>query len=134
MIVDASVATKWLVREDGLEAARDLLRSSEPLLAPDLIRLEVGHALWKKVRLEQIASDVAERGYVALPAFFQTLTPTGSLLAAAFDLAERLVHPAYDCVYLALALAEDSLVVTADKGFIEAARVGGYASRVKSYR
>jgi predicted nucleic acid-binding protein len=45
------------------------------------------------------------------------LLPTGSLLESAIRTAIDLDHPAYDCVYLALAVENDCRFVTADEGF-----------------
>ena len=40
---------------------------------------------------------------------------TGPLVPRAMDLARRLDHPVYDCVYLALAEREHAALVTADQ-------------------
>jgi len=37
VIVDASVALKWFVEEEGSSDAADLIAASNPRLAPDLI-------------------------------------------------------------------------------------------------
>jgi predicted nucleic acid-binding protein len=42
------------------------------------------------------------------------LSPTGPLLPRAMEVARRLDHPVYDCVYLALAEREHAAFVTAD--------------------
>jgi predicted nucleic acid-binding protein len=41
LVVDASVACKWFVEEDGSQAAEALLDSGSTLLAPDLLVPEV---------------------------------------------------------------------------------------------
>jgi predicted nucleic acid-binding protein len=46
------------------------------------------------------------------------LLPTRSLLESATRIAIDLDHPAYDCLYLALAVENDCRFVTADEGFI----------------
>jgi predicted nucleic acid-binding protein len=48
------------------------------------------------------------------------LRPSAPLAVRAFHLAERLDHPIYDCVYLALAEALDTALVTADGRFATA--------------
>ena len=48
MVIDASVAFKWLVEEDDSALAIGLL-GHEDLLAPGLILAEVGNALWKRI-------------------------------------------------------------------------------------
>ena len=52
IIVDASVAVKWVVSEAGSEAAVALLR--EPLGAPSLWLSEASNALWAKVMRREL--------------------------------------------------------------------------------
>jgi predicted nucleic acid-binding protein len=46
LVVDASVAAKWLVTEPLSDKALDVLGSSDELYAPDLLLAEVGNILW----------------------------------------------------------------------------------------
>ena len=46
------------------------------------------------------------------------LLPTRTLLSAATSIAIELDHPAYDCVYAALAVANNCSFVTADESFV----------------
>jgi predicted nucleic acid-binding protein len=46
-VVDASVALKWVIDEDGSEAAGALLLE-EPLAAPDLLMVECANVLWTR--------------------------------------------------------------------------------------
>ena len=50
VVVDASVAVQWFAREAGSEAAARLVEGDQPLIAPDIMPLEVANALWKKTR------------------------------------------------------------------------------------
>lgn len=56
VVVDASLAAKWIVNEEGTEAAVNLLErwAGEDFLvaAPCLIFVEVANALYKRVRRE----------------------------------------------------------------------------------
>jgi predicted nucleic acid-binding protein len=49
------------------------------------------------------------------------LHPTEPLLPRAMDLARRLKHPVYDCVYLALAERERARFVTTDQRLLRRA-------------
>ena len=122
LVVDASVAVKWFVREDGQEAARALLGSNEPLVAPDLLVAEVGNILWKKVRLQEIPPAQAQAAMVVLPHCFERLVPAANLHERALSLALTLDHPLYDCLYLACAEAQNAPFVTADNRLIEITR------------
>ena len=50
------------------------------------------------------------------------LLPTRSLLDAATLIAIDLVHPVYDCLYIALATADDCRFVTADERLLRKVR------------
>lgn len=122
LIVDASVAVKWVAEEPGSASARDLAESGSPLIAPDLVLLEVGSALRKKLARGIIAPTQASGGVGAVERAFAELASTRLLSAPAIKLALELNHPVYDCVYLALASREAIPFVTADERLFEAAR------------
>lgn len=98
LVVDASVAVKFLVREPGNEEARRLLAIPDPLIAPDWILAEAANTFWKKVKRSELLVVHAERHLTDLPRFFETLHPSADLVADAFDWSIRLRHPVYDCV------------------------------------
>ena len=123
MIVDASVAVKWFTAEALHEEARALLTGSEPLLAPDVLAAEFANAMWTKVRQQEIEETDAVRAIAAVSGRGQPqLERSAPLVPRAFELASALDHPVYDCVYLALAEALDTVLVTADRRFVEAAQ------------
>jgi predicted nucleic acid-binding protein len=114
LIVDASVAAKWLVDEEhGAEAIA--LFDRDLLIAPDLLPTEVRNALLARVRRGLNSPDKARRAEAAVDSFEVALAPTGTLLGRAFELGLSLAHPIYDCVYLALALERELTLVTADR-------------------
>lgn len=128
MIVDASVVVKWFVLEDGHEQARSLLLADEPLLAPDLLAVEVANALWAKVRRQELGQAQAVRAIAAVGEGGEPrLRPSAPLLSAAFELATALEHPVYDCLYVALARSMDDRLWTADTALARAARRHGVA-------
>lgn len=119
-VIDASVAVKWFVAENLHDEARVLLdRQADRLLAPDLLPIEVANVAWKKVRLEELLAAEAARLVSALLGGIPALHPSAALLPRALALAADLDHPVYDCLYLALALREDAVLVTADRRFHE---------------
>ena len=130
LVVDASVAVKFLVREDDTELARRLLTIADPLIAPDWLLIEAASSFWKKVRKSELLEIHAERHLASLPAFFQKFYPACELVGAALSLSIRLRHSAYDCLYAALAIREDCRVATADDALIAAMERGGLGGRV----
>ena len=117
VVVDASVAAKWLATEPGSKAAEALL--DDDLVAPDLLYAEVANILWKKtMRGEMTAETVglAARWLLHVP---MRIHDGAALFAESVALAQRLKHPAYDCFYLAAALRSDCWLVTADRRLYE---------------
>lgn len=115
VVIDASVALKWVLDETGQEAADALL--DEELVAPSLMLIEAANALWRRSRRGEISGEEARERLAELQGAPVTLVPIDYDLLAAADLANTLGHPVYDCLYLALALRENTHVVTADSRF-----------------
>ena len=120
MIVDASVAFKWLYSEADSQAATELL-ARDDLAAPDLIDVEIGQALTKKVRQRALDRSSAEQLWRLWPALPLARRPSASLRDDAFALSLRLNAAFPDCLYLALALALNDQMITADARFVGAA-------------
>ncbi len=114
LVIDASVAVKWVVEEEGTAEAL-ALRHGARLIAPDLLIAECGNILWKKVRRQELSSEEALLAARLLQGADVELLPGRSLLEAAVRIAVEIDHPAYDCLYLALAVATECRFVTADR-------------------
>lgn len=114
-VVDASVAVKWVVPEILSEQSDRLLGGGEALIAPDLLLTEAANALWKKIRRRELSAAEANRALDVISASGIVLYAAQPLLARALAMAQRLEHPVYDCVYVALAERERATLVTADE-------------------
>ena len=79
--------------------------------------LEAANALWKRSRRGEISLEEAGERLSELFNAPVTAIPIEDDLLAATTLAHRLGHPVYDCLYLALAVREQTQVVTADRRF-----------------
>jgi predicted nucleic acid-binding protein len=112
-VVDASVAVKWVVEEDGTAAAL-ALRKRGLLIAPELLVAECANILWKKKQRSELSKREALFAARLLARADMELVSTRALLASATEIAIDLDHPAYDAFYLALALARNCRLVTAD--------------------
>jgi predicted nucleic acid-binding protein len=121
-IFDGCVAVKWLIVEDDSEAARRLLDAGQPELAPSLVLAELGNAVWKQFRKGLWSEAQARAANAAIPRFFSRLVPIEELTPRAGEMVITLVHPIYDCIYLALAERERLPLITVDQRLIEASR------------
>ena len=121
MVVDASVALKWRFREvDSHLAERLLVR--EDLIAPDILQIETRYVITKLVRQRAISVGDARGPWLAALEARVALTDSGPLLEVAFELSLRLGAGFYDCVYLALAIETNDVMVTADDRFVRSVR------------
>ncbi len=120
LVVDASVAVKWLVAENGSDVARALAAGDDDLYAPRLMACEVANALWRKARLGEIGRSEAGTMMESMPGMPVRWSADETVSADAVRLALALDRPVYDCVYLALAHRVGAAVVTADLHFANA--------------
>src|SRR5260370_35297591 len=123
VLIDASVAVKWVVEEQGSDEA--ILLLDRQLFAPDLLCPECANILWKKVARGELRPDEAEVAARTLAAAEIELVAMRPYLAPAMTLAIELGHPAYDCIYLAVALRLAITCVTADQRLIQRIRQVG---------
>jgi predicted nucleic acid-binding protein len=113
LVIDASIAVKWVVEEKGTPYAL-ALRGRALFLAPDLLVAECANIFWKKTQRRELARDEALLAARLLAAGEIELVPTRNFLKSATALAIALGHPAYDCLYMAVALDRGCPFVTAD--------------------
>jgi len=126
IVVDASVAIKWLVEEPGSDWAMALHDGTPALIGPELLYAECNSALWKLRRRGFVAGEAHLDLLDRLADFDVTFVACGHALhRQALALATRLDHPAYDCLYLALALSRGAAPATADARFARVLRRDG---------
>ncbi len=119
IVVDASVAAKWLFAETDTPKARLLLREIRKgnlqSLAPDILPAEIANSLSKRVFRGMLEALEAEAQFERFRRSCPALIGNGFLATAALQLALRYRHSIYDCLYVALAMATPCDLVTADE-------------------
>lgn len=115
IVVDASVALKWVVEENGSDKAAAL--SNESLFAPSIWMVEAGNALWRLARRGEISQAEARDRLSRLRRAPVTIFGIEADTDAALELSLQIDHPIYDCLYLALAIRVGVPLITADQKF-----------------
>lgn len=123
IVVDASVAVKWLIPETGEEAAKQLLADRQSLVAPALIRLEVTAAVLRAFRENRLgqadARAVIGEWHQMLQDGIVHLIPDDELYPSAVEIGFKSRHALQDCLYLATALTMKAQLITADRTMVE---------------
>lgn len=119
LVVDCSVAAKWVLDEPGNAAAVDLLhkdRSGEiALIAPDLLLTEFASLIAKRIRRNLMQSNEARDAFRLMKESAPVLFEARTLLDGAFELAIATQLSVWDSVYLALAIEINCPMITADR-------------------
>jgi predicted nucleic acid-binding protein len=122
LVVDTSVAVKWVVPENptnieaDTSAALNLL--SRQMIAPDCMLAEFANAMFKKIRRQEISKEQARESLSVLSDLV-TFLPTPLFVGPAFELSTQLSHPVHDCLFLVVAIQHDAQLVTADQKFVD---------------
>ena len=116
-VVDASVAFAWFAEMPHSEQAVTLLDAQPDiqLLAPDLVLVELLNAGWKAQRQGAITLDQFLAIGDLAPGLWSELVSAATLLKSAQRWCRALDHPAYDCLYLALAEMRSAVLLTQDQ-------------------
>lgn len=120
LVVDASVALKWVLPERDSHLAQALATGDEELLVPDFWLGEATNVLWLQVRKGIFTPDEAREGLVLLRAQVKP-TPTTDLDLhdVALEIGLAADHSTYDTLYLAFAIAIGARgVVVSDARFV----------------
>ena len=122
VIVDASLALKWVVQEEHTEDAVTLRdrwgEAGEPLVAPPIFRPEVTNALHQRVRRGDILRSDAVDMLDVLTSAVAMGEPV-SLYSRALALAGELsMGSTYDALYVALSESEGCEMWTADQRLV----------------
>lgn len=130
LVIDASVALKLFMDEEGSAEAAELLARNEWLIAPDLITAELANAFWRVQRAGKMTLDQQRDAMPRVTALLSEVLPLRPLATMAMTMARVLNHPAYDCFYLSLAEQRNATFVTADRRFIAWVAGSEWAKRV----
>lgn len=122
LVIDASIAVKWVLPEPGSDQAGALLvaLASGKLTVeiPDICVAEITSVLWKRCRRDELTPRQARRAQALLLEALPSPTPSVQLVPAALEIALAYRHSVYDCIYVALAELRRCPLVTADRPLV----------------
>jgi predicted nucleic acid-binding protein len=120
LVVDASVAVKWLFEEPDSDRAEALLARAGAsdrlkLVAPAILAAEIANALWRRMRRGDMDRQKTLETHNRFEEICPLLLPIEDLVQRALELAIDSRHPVYDCLYVALAEELSADLITADE-------------------
>jgi predicted nucleic acid-binding protein len=120
VVVDASVAVKWVLPEDHSEAALRVLESGVGMIAPAHWLAEAVNAVWTACRRTAITRDEIHQLVATLAEAPVASVPLNEIAATAMDLSLRADVSVYDALYIALALRDNAILITDDRRLLQA--------------
>lgn len=118
VVIDSSVAVKWVITEELEAEALAILGEWEmgsiECVVPDWFFVEVGNILWKKHRNQLITRDEVTNALAELGDLPFLMMPSRPLTDAAVSFAIKYDRTVYDSLYVVLAEEEDCPFITSD--------------------
>jgi predicted nucleic acid-binding protein len=134
LVLDASVAIKWYIPEELAVESRRFMSPRFAMHVPSFCAAECGNTIWKKVaQRRELDRDRGREILDELLSYPRQVHDAEELTIPAFDLAHGVGNAklaVYDFIYLALALALDCRLVTADRLFYDALQPSPLAPRL----
>lgn len=118
VIIDASVAVKWLFLERGSQQAENLLEQISSFFVPELFIIEIDAVIAKKVRKKEISPDEALIKYEKSRKFPYKGVKYQNIARLSLELSVSLPVTLYDAAYIATAIERHGIVYTADQKLV----------------
>ncbi len=115
LVLDTTVLANYFLGTTSkrLESST-LLRLPLEFAAPDLWRAELANVFWKGIRAGHLSYGEALKMLPLANELISITVGSQELWSSALTLAKEADHPVYDCLFVALAIMEDSMVVSYD--------------------
>lgn len=123
-VLDASAAVRLILADPDAADLAERVGGAALVLAPELMLTELANTLWKLQRADRLNELDPQELLAEARELVDRLEPDRHLQAEALALACHLNHPAYDCLYLALARREAASLISSDR------RLNALAERV----
>ena len=130
LVIDANIAAKWYLPEADSQLAEQLFATKAEFHAPNFLAIEFANIYGKHSVAGRTSMDAWHAASSQLKKSILYWHSDDPLLDHALELAVTHKHPIFDCIYLALAVQIDGIVVTADQQFCSQFKSTKYADRV----
>ena len=121
-VLDSSVALKWVLPEvDSGKAVRvrdEYKNAVHELIAPDIFTPEIANGLASAERQGRIKAGEAGSLLLDIVRHTPAIHASSQLLIRAIEVSVATRQAVYDCIYLALAEAEQCAMVSADDALV----------------
>ncbi len=118
VVIDCSVAAKWLFLEEGSSIAEGILEELSFFFVPDLFVMEIDAAISKKVRQREISSEEAFQKIVERKKLPYKIMNYGDISKLALEISVSLPVTLYDATYIATAIEKHAVLYTADQRLV----------------
>lgn len=130
-VIEPAVAVKWFVPEEHSGSSARLLDSGSELIAPETVIADFGKMVTFKVRTGDCSIDEGALLLEAIRSVPLILHPIDELLEPAFSIACAVDRTLGDGLNLALAVASDCRLVTADRDLNRILQGTAFSAHVK---
>ena len=124
LVVDSSVAIKWVLPQPNSPQALDILEQHQTgklrLLAPDLIYAEIGNIVWKLSHFGRLSQDDGLKALQLFQSIKLGITPSQALLETAYQFALTYKRTVYDSLYVVLNQRSKCSLVRDDNKLVNA--------------
>ncbi|MCP9934020.1 type II toxin-antitoxin system VapC family toxin [Cyanobium sp. Candia 9D4] len=114
-VLDASAAVRLILGDPAAAAVAEQIREAAVVLAPELMLTELANTLWKLQKAGHLADLDPQQLLAEARDLVDRVEADRHLQAEALALACHHDHPAYDCLYLALARREAATLISLDR-------------------
>ena len=97
------------------EEAASALQKAKEIWVPDLMKAELTNVVWQSIRHKKTEKEEGLRALKDAEALITETVKTNQLWEYALELAVEKNHPAYDTLFIALAAARNTKVITFDR-------------------
>lgn len=115
IILDTSAALHVVLQGEQSAALAQVIEQATHVLSPQMARAELGNALWKYMRWQQMQLDLALQHWEDALGLIDQFVDDSQLMPQAMSLAAKHEHTVYDMLFVAAAMQQGARLLTLDK-------------------